>query len=113
MIIFERQINLFIARFQKKHLTWDERRAVVDHLLLRVGQPSCKLQLGAISDVARLFGRLRHTIAEIWKRANVSLGSDTLPTSLVLCNDIATQKKSGSVESQSTPTYHRVVEQCQ
>ncbi|ETV67592.1 hypothetical protein H257_16191 [Aphanomyces astaci] len=59
-----------------KDLTSDQRRAVVDHHLLRVVQKPCKLQRGAIKDVARIFGRNRHTISDIWRRANVSLGGD-------------------------------------
>ncbi|ETV65987.1 hypothetical protein H257_17406 [Aphanomyces astaci] len=50
-----------------KELTSDQRRAVVDHLLLRVVQAPCKLRHGAIKEVAQIFGRTRQTIAEIWK----------------------------------------------
>ncbi|ETV72867.1 hypothetical protein H257_12217 [Aphanomyces astaci] len=75
-----------------KDLTSDQRRAVVDHLLLRVVQKPCKLQRGAIKDVARIFGRNRHTISEIWRRANVSLGGD-LPMREIVCEDISSQKK--------------------
>ncbi|ETV85691.1 hypothetical protein H257_02296 [Aphanomyces astaci] len=75
-----------------KDLTSDQYRAVVDHLLLRVVQKPCKLQRGAIKDVARIFGRNRHTISEIWMRANVSLGGD-LPMREIVCEEISSQKK--------------------
>ncbi|KAF0708091.1 hypothetical protein AaE_013351, partial [Aphanomyces astaci] len=74
-----------------KELTSDQRRAVVDHLLLRVVEAPYKLHHGAIKEVAQIFGRNRHTIAEIWKRANVSISAEG-QTSIV-CHDVASQKK--------------------
>ncbi|ETV79241.1 hypothetical protein H257_07306 [Aphanomyces astaci] len=74
-------------------LTSDQRRAVVDHLLLRIVKGPCKLQRGAIQDVARMFGRNRQTIADIWKRANVSLGNGDLPARELVCEDVSSKKK--------------------
>ncbi|KAF0703711.1 hypothetical protein AaE_015265 [Aphanomyces astaci] len=91
LIIFERQ-NIHGA-ISMKDLTSDQRRAVVDHLLLRIVKGPCKLQRGAIQDVARMFGRNRHTIADIWKRANVSLGNGDLPARELVCEDVSSQKK--------------------
>ncbi|ETV81166.1 hypothetical protein H257_05753 [Aphanomyces astaci] len=64
-----------------------------DHLLVRVVQHPCKLQRGAILEVARIFGRNPRTIGKIWQRANVSLGGDNLPSREMICEHTASMKK--------------------
>ncbi|KAF0705265.1 hypothetical protein AaE_014608 [Aphanomyces astaci] len=76
-----------------KELTADQRRAVVDHLFVRVVQQPCKLQRGAILEVARIFGRNPRTIGKVWQRANVSLGGDNLPNREMVCEHTASMKK--------------------
>ncbi|ETV63812.1 hypothetical protein H257_19255 [Aphanomyces astaci] len=76
-----------------KELTADQRRAVVDHLLVRVVQQPCKLHRGAILEVAHIFGRNPRTIGKIWQRANVSLGGDNLPNREMVCEHTASIKK--------------------
>ncbi|RHY27254.1 hypothetical protein DYB32_007298 [Aphanomyces invadans] len=48
---------------------------------------------GAISEVARIFDRNRHTIAEIWKHANVSIGVDGQPGHEIVGQHISSLKK--------------------
>ncbi|KAF0702559.1 hypothetical protein AaE_015851 [Aphanomyces astaci] len=80
-----------------RELTSDQRRAVVNYLLLRVAQAPCKLHRGAINEVAKIFGTNRHNVADIWGRANVSLGGEGLPTTQTIRNNMASLKK-GLVE---------------